>query len=133
MLIKIYNFFNHLKSTPARKNKVLIGTILFGIIINLCIWLIIVLKLKPLIDLLPNEQASIPLHYNIYLGIDSFGTWTMAFIRPALGLLFLFINSFVAFLIYYKRELLSYFLVFSAVLIQLILLVATILIILINI
>ena len=42
------------------------------------------------------ENPFIPLHYNIYLGIDRFGPWYNVFIFPVLGFVFLVLNLSLA-------------------------------------
>lgn len=133
MLVHFYRFIDKLKGTPARKNKIIIIATIVAVILNAIIWFIIYFRLRPLVINLPEAQSFIPLHYNIYLGVDSFGKWTKAFVLPGLGLLFLVINTLTALIIYNRREILSYFLVITSAFLQLILLISTILVILINI
>lgn len=133
MLVHFYKIIEKLKGTPARRNKIIIVSGIVSLLLNLAIWLVIYLKLKPLVINLPEEQSFIPLHYNIYLGVDRFGRWTKTFILPGIGFIFMLSNFFIALMIYNKREILSYFLSISASFIQLILLISTLLIVLINI
>jgi len=132
MLIFYHKLINRIKNTPAKKNKAIIITTAIAAILNLLIWLLIYFKLRPQVYNLPEDQAFIPLHYNIYIGIDSYGIWQKIFILPGLGLLFAIINTIIAFLIYNKKKILSYFLCLANPIIQLILLLSTTLIILIN-
>lgn len=133
MLIHFYQFFNRFKSTPAWKNKLLTIPLVVAAIINMAIWLLIYFKFYPVVYSLPQEQSYIPLHYNIYTGIDLFGSWQRIFIWPTLGLIILIINLIFAGIIYDKKEIISYFLSFAATLAQIFLLIATLLTILINI
>ena len=133
MLVHFYRFIAKLRGTPARKNKIIIISTAIAVVLNLVIWLVIYLRLRPLVINLPEEQSFIPLHYNIYLGVDSFGKWTKAFMLPGLGLLFLIINTIVALTIYSRKEILSYFLVTVSAVVQVLLLISTILVVLINI
>lgn len=133
MLIQFYKFINHLKTSPARKNRLIITFFIIGLFLNLAIWALILFKLRPHIINLPEDKTFIPLHYNIYLGIDLFGPWQKIFNLPIIGGVILILNSLLTSLIYNKKELVSYFLITSSAFIQLILLVATTLIVLINI
>ena len=133
MLIHFYQFFNRFKSTPAWKNKLLIFPLTTATLFNLAIWLLIYFKFYPAVYSLPKEQSYIPLHYNIYTGIDLFGSWQRVFIWPAIGLVILIVNLILAIIIYEKKEIVSYFLSFTAALAQIFLLIATLLTILINI
>lgn len=133
MLVYFYRFLEKIKSSPARKNRVLIIITALGLFINIIIWILIYFRLRPLVMSLPADEAFIPLHYNIYLGVDKFGAWTNIFFLPGLGLIILFLNSLFAVLLYNRKDILSYFLVITNALAQLFLLIATIFIILINI
>ena len=52
----------------------------------------------PLLKLLPIVRGNpfIPLHYNIYLGIDRFGLWYEVFILPVIGIVILVLNLSLA-------------------------------------
>ena len=133
MLVQFYKFINHLKSSPARKNRLLQISTIIGILLNLSIWALILIKFKPFADTLSEDQTFIPLHYNIYLGIDHFGPWQRIFNLPIIGLIILILNTILAIFTYNRKEVISYFLTFSSVFIQLIFIIATVLTILINI
>ena len=68
----------------------------------------------------------VPLHYNIYFGVDYFGFWYKLFIVPLLGLFIFFINSLLAFLIIDKKRHLALLLIISAIFCQIFLLLASI-------
>ena len=133
MLIYFYNFVNKIKSTPARKNKLILIASAIGFALNLFIWAIIYFKFYPAVYSLPEDQSFIPLHYNIYLGVDLFGRWQRIFILPGIGLFIFILNTILALFLYDKKEIISYFLTICSTLVQLFLLIATILTILINI
>jgi hypothetical protein len=133
MLVHFYKFIDKLRGTPARKNKIILIATATAVVLNIIIWLVIYLRLRPLVINLPEEQSFIPLHYNIYLGVDNFGKWTKTFMIPGLGLLFLIINTILALTIYSRKEILSYFLVTVSAVVQVLLLISTILVVLINI
>lgn len=133
MLVHFYRFVDKIKGSPGRKNRTLIICTIIGMILNLFIWSLIFFRLRPIVKLLPADQAFIPLHYNTYLGVDNFGPWYNIFILPALGLLIFIVNSLLAATIYNRKDILSYFLVITNMATQFVLLVSTIFIILINI
>lgn len=133
MLIHFYQFINNLKSTPARKNKIILISLIAAALLNLLTWLLIYFKLWPVVNNLPAEQAYIPLHYNIYLGVDLFGNWKRAFIMPEAGLAILLINALLSFSLFNKKEILSYFLSLAAVTVQILCFVSSIFVVLINI
>ncbi|MBT5503549.1 hypothetical protein HN858_01830 [Candidatus Falkowbacteria bacterium] len=133
MLIHFHQFINKLKNTPAWKNKLILISSGIGILINILIWLLIYYKFYPAVYNLPEEQAFIPLHYNIYLGIDLFGRWQKIFYLPGIGLAIFLINTIFALIIYNKKELVSYFLTITSTVCQVLLFFSTLLTILINI
>ncbi|MFA5021467.1 MAG: hypothetical protein WC508_00085 [Patescibacteria group bacterium] len=107
-----------------RDKKIKINLI-FSLLINLSLW----------VGLLWQERAfsdSIPLHYNIYYGIDLLGPWYQILLLPGLGLIFLVLNFGLASIFYRKEKIVSYFLVFSCSFVQLIFILASMLIVLIN-
>jgi len=99
--------------------------LIIGLLVNLVLWLILGWQVK-------NFSNLIPLHYNIYFGIDLFGPWYRIFLLPAIGIIFLAINFFLGILLFHKEKILSYFLVGSNSLIQTILILAALFIILIS-
>ena len=133
MLTYFYKFINRLKSSPARKNKLILIPFILATLFNLTIWSLIYFKFRPYVYNLPDDQSFIPLHYNLYLGIDKFGHWQKIFYLPLTGFIFLLINAFIAQFVYNKKEILSYFVSILSALMQIIILVATVFIILINI
>jgi len=89
----------------------------------------------PFWKLIPNLDGAefIPLHYNIYFGVDRFGPWYYIFMLPALGLLLLILNVIFEG-IYVKREhILSIFFAVSTVAVEALLFGSMILIVLLNI
>lgn len=133
MLIHLHQFFNNLRTSPARKNSLILICVGLGLLINILIWALIYLKLQPVVQTLAEEPAFIPLHYNIYLGVDLFGNWHRILWLPGVGLFILLLNGLLAFRLFNRKKILSYFLAVSAVFSQILLLVASLFIILINI
>jgi hypothetical protein len=78
------------------------------------------------------DAISVPLHYNIYFGIDLVGAPRRLFFLPAFGSLVWLLNSCLAYWLYTKEKVLSHFLVFGALAVQLILILADIFITIIN-
>ncbi len=107
------------------RSKTIRFSFLAGLFLNLASWIIIgrwVLR----------APVSIPLHYNIYFGIDLFGDWAQLFIAPAFGLGIFIINCIAGVFLYEKDRILSYFLVCIAAAVELILLIASLMIIFID-
>lgn len=81
---------------------------------------------------LASEVPFIALHYNIYLGVDRFGSLYQIFFIPLLGLFFLLLNLTIETLSFRRQKTLSFFFAASTPMFQFILLVAMTLIVLIN-
>ena len=90
-----------------------------AIISNLSIWLILYYRIEP-------SEYPIPLHYNVYTGIDAVDYWYKIFIIPAFGLLSIIINSLIGLYFNLREKLISYLMYTSALLIQLMLIVSSI-------
>lgn len=81
---------------------------------------------------LAESRPYIPLHYNIYLGVDRLGPWWHIFAIPALGFgLFLF-HLILQTIAFRKEKLLATMVAVAAVVIEFLLLVAMTLIVLLN-
>jgi len=96
--------------------------------------LVVLTGLIPFWKIIPNLQGAefIPLHYNIYFGVDRFGPWYHLFFLPALGLIMLIVNILFE-AAYVKREhVLSFFFAVTTLIVETILFGSMILITLIN-
>jgi hypothetical protein len=81
---------------------------------------------------LSGEKPFIPLHYNVYVGVDAFGPWYDVFLLPALGALLLAVNMAFQAVLYERERVLSAFFVVATLLAELVLLVSMVLIVLLN-
>ena len=74
----------------------------------------------PLWRLIPNlgEETFIPLHYNIYFGIDRFGPWYYIFILPALGFFLLLINVVFESIFVKREHVLSVFFAITTIVVE---------------
>ncbi len=104
------------------RDKKIFWALLAGLLINIFFWL----ALRSLISSLENP---IPLHYNIYFGVDLLGDKQEIFKLSFIASLIFLINFVLSFIIYHKEKLLSYFFVFSGVLVQVMLFIFSLLII----
>lgn len=110
------------------KDRLFRNFFILSVVLNLAIWLVLYWKFSPL-------QAMgdfLPLHYNIYFGIDFIGVWYMAFAMPLVGFFFVVINFILADAIYLRDKVTSYFLVGSGAFIQILLFLAAYAVIMIN-
>ncbi|MDD5043084.1 MAG: hypothetical protein PHD51_00225 [Patescibacteria group bacterium] len=92
-----------------------------GIVFNIFFWAWLYFKM-------PRGGESVPLHYNIYFGIDRIGRWYEIFLFPLTAFFILLVNFFLAYFIYKKEKFLSHSLVIVSCLVGLIILGAGLLI-----
>lgn len=80
------------------------------------------------------KQSNIPivLNYNVDWGVNYFGEVKSIFVLPSVGLIIFFLNGFLAFKLWRKNRILSYFFTASALLVQAILFISGIALYLIN-
>lgn len=94
----------------------------FSAILVVCTALIPVWKLLPLLQ----NNAFLPLHYNIYFGIDQFGAWYGLFEPAAIGLAVLLVNVACEAALFRRERILSAFFAGATLLVEIILLAATV-------
>ena len=78
------------------------------------------------------EETYIPLHYNIYFGIDRFGPWYYIFILPVLGFLLLILNIIFESIFVKREHILSVFFAITTIIVEAILFGSMVLIIMLN-
>ncbi|OGY47236.1 MAG: hypothetical protein A3J62_03535 [Candidatus Buchananbacteria bacterium RIFCSPHIGHO2_02_FULL_38_8] len=88
-----------------------------SLLINMALWLVLIGRRSSFSDL-------IPLHYNIYFGIDLLGYWYEIFLLPIFGLLVLLANFILGLPLFSRERILAYFLIGASSLAQLIFLLA---------
>lgn len=71
-----------------------------------------------LIKQVPLTSSWIPLHTNIYFGIDWLGPWIYIFIYPLVGLIFTLLNTFLAIILHTFEPFLSRLLILISLIIQ---------------
>ncbi|NUM25174.1 MAG: hypothetical protein HUU49_00950 [Candidatus Buchananbacteria bacterium] len=106
----ILDFFQE-ASEKAFKDKLIKFGLVFSLLVNILLWIFLAWQSQKL-------SAVIPLHYNIYYGIDFFGPWYYLFLFPGLGLGILALNFLLALMTYANYKILSYFLMASLVAMQ---------------
>lgn len=89
----------------------------------------------PLYRLLPVLQGTtyIPLHYNIYFGVDQFGPWYHVFILPGLGATLFLLNLMFEGVYFREEHVLAKFFAVSTVVAEFILFASVVFIVLLNI
>jgi len=90
-----------------------------AIVVNIAIWIILYFKIEP-------SSYPIPLHYNIYTGIDAIDYWYKIFIIPGFGITVILINVIIGLFFNLKEKIISYIMYTAAMIIQIILLASSI-------
>lgn len=107
------------------RNRFLSMAVLLGVLFNIMTWLLLAYHTNVF-------PGTMPLHYNIYYGIDSYGPWFYIFIMPVVGLVVLISNILLSLFVLRQEKALSYLLVGSAGFIQLIILISAFTVVAIN-
>ncbi|MBU0646419.1 hypothetical protein KJ611_03010 [Patescibacteria group bacterium] len=118
------NFIDLLKHHKIYSWSTVISLVLVILTFALPAW-----RVLPLVQ----EQDFLPLHYNIYFGIDRFGPWYYIFVPAALGGTLLIINLIFQTAFFRRESVLSYFFAVATVFSEIMLFVAMIFIVLLNI
>ena len=114
-----------IESSPAKRDRLILISMIVSGAANLALWLMTLIVFWHFKDY-------VVLQYNIYFGISSLGPWPLLLLIPLAGLLFGVLDFALAFALFLKDRLLSYFLSVAATAFNLISLFALILIIYIN-
>lgn len=78
-------------------------------------------------------RDSVPLHYNIYVGIDAFGPWWMLFEVPVIALVIALTNALITGTVLKKRPMLAIAVWSATLFVGILALIAVVRIVLINI
>jgi len=106
------------------KDKVIFLSVTAILLINVATWINLFQITK--------VDGLIPLHYNIYFGIDYMGEWYKIFTLPLIGLIVFAVNLFISIFVYFKDKFISYILLVSAILVQIIIFLASLSVVWIN-
>lgn len=92
-------------------NPVLMSMLAFALVSNAALWWFVALRNVP-------AAETIPLHYNIYFGIDLLGPWWYFFILPSAGFVTLVLNCVLAMFLYTRERVASYVLSLTSCAVQ---------------
>lgn len=110
---------------PFFQDRMIYINVFLAFAINILIWITLFWQVE-------DFTALIPLHYNIYFGIDLLGPWYQIFVLPGVGLGIILVNLILGIFYFNREKILSYFLIGVGTIVQFLLLAATIAIILLN-
>lgn len=122
---KTKDYFKFFLQSLFWQNKWNLGLILTSLLFNIIIWILLGLLIKP-------SEFPIPLHYNVYFGIDLTGPSKNIYNLPLVALFIIIINFILAFWFYSKNRIVSYILLFSSLAVQIFVLIGAITVIFIN-
>lgn len=128
----MFNFKLHLKLFVI-KDRLNLAGLFIGFVLNILIWLLLYFKIGRVFQGESQWMETIPLHYNIYFGIDLIGAWYKVVFIPLIGTVIFLLNFLLGYLVYVKEKILSYFLILTAAFVQLILLISAGAVVVINI
>ena len=120
-----FKFRELIATSPAKRDKIIISSLILALIINLGVWVSYLIKFY-------NAPEYVVLRYNVYFGISDLGIWFKILIQALLGLLVICGNFLLSFYFYLKKQTLSHLLAVSALAFNLILAGACFLLIYIN-
>lgn len=109
---------------PLFSDKLSLGLIFSNLGLNLVLWLVLALGVRPTSNL-------IPIHFTITEGVIKLGPWYQIYIFSGLGLFIFLINLGVAALVYSKERIVSLISLLSSIFVQVLILIYEILLILI--
>lgn len=104
-------------SSPFFRNKLIVWSLILNVLFLVLNLFYIFLKLRI-------KEGLIPLHYNIYFGVDLIGNKGQILKLPFVGLIVLGVNCFLARFVYGKERFVSYILVYAALAVAIILFLA---------
>ncbi|MBU1119418.1 hypothetical protein KKH43_06060 [Patescibacteria group bacterium] len=88
-----------------------------AVLLNIVMWFLMYFFAKP-------DDYPLPLHYNIYQGIDLVDVWSRLYLIPIIGAAIIIINYALSTVIYKKDVFIASFLNITSVLVQVILVIA---------
>lgn len=122
----LYKIQDSILMSPAKRDRIIVASLAISLVINVVLWVLLIFNFV-------QGSQYVVLGYNIYFGISAFGPWYKVLLMPALALLVILFNFPLAFSVYLKEKMMSYFLSFVALLCNIIIFLAALIIIYVNI
>ncbi|TAK03831.1 hypothetical protein EPO34_01575 [Patescibacteria group bacterium] len=117
------SFADLVRSSSVYRRTMIASVLLVAATLALPAWKIVPMRVS---------EPFIPLHYNVYIGIDRFGPWYYAFIPGVLGATLLVVNTVFQAVFYRRERMLSTFFAVATVFAEGMLCVAMVLTVLLN-
>lgn len=115
----LYSLREQIKNHPFLQKKRYRIIVVVAALINGAIWYVLHSMFR--YQAIQLGLDALPLHYNIYFGIDFYGNFNYLYGLPGFGLGILILNTALAIYIYKRSHLLAAYLMYAAVVIQVIL------------
>jgi hypothetical protein len=97
------------------KDRVVLSLVGASVALNVLLWWLLYSKFH-------SQTEFIPLHYNIYFGIDLYGPWQRILLIPLSGTGIVFINLILSIILYRRARPMAYALMVITVLLEVLLL-----------
>ncbi|EKD32804.1 MAG: hypothetical protein ACD_76C00144G0006 [uncultured bacterium] len=114
--------------TLIKRNRFFKYSAIFSGLFVIAIFVLVFWKIIPQAKI----SGYIPLHYNIYLGIDKIGPWQKVFVIPGMALVLYLVNIIFEAIFLKREHVLSYFFAVGTVAAEIVFFIATILVIKLN-
>src|SRR3989338_8238054 len=85
------------------KNTVVLINVIVSFLCIAALFILIFLKIRP-------TSQPIPLHYNVYVGINYIGPWYYLYGIPVIASIIVLINQILGLIFFHRKKFLSYFL-----------------------
>ena len=87
---------------------------------NLALGIILLAVIIIILKLAPHGDGLVPLHYDIFFGIDKIGLWYQALLFPSLAFMLLLVNFVIGYYIFTRDKYLSYYLSLMALILSMV-------------
>ena len=129
-MLLFYELKQKILKAEIIKDRILVIIFFAALLINIGLFVFLYYKIPQLVSLMKTDI--ITLHYNIYFGGDYIGDSGKIFSLPILGFMIFLINTILAFFLYIRAKILSYYLAIISLICQIILFFCEYLILLFN-
>lgn len=110
---------------PYWRDRLILTILVLSFLINIALWIFLRVFIRP-------GPVPLTLHYTIYFGPDLLGEAWQALTIPLVGLVIIFINIILGFLIYLRDRFTAYFLISILLVVQVFLWIGAITLVMIN-
>lgn len=117
IILNLKKIINKIIKNNFWRDRFNLFTVLTSLLLNLGLWLFLILRLEP-------SEYPVPLHFNIYFGVDVIDSWKHAFFIPVIGISIIIINLILSYLVFEKEKFMTHFLLSCSLFVQVLLFLA---------